>query len=67
MGNRKVRERMESLIQRIDEHRAKIVRQHAQTHPNVGLIRHWEREIRAFSVQIQRYEARLKQRKRRGR
>lgn len=58
---------MESLIQRINEHRAKIVWQQAQTHPNVGLIRHWEREIRAFSVQIQRYEACLNQRKRRGR
>jgi hypothetical protein len=67
MGNRKIRERMESLMQRIDEHRAKIAKEQEQSNPNVGLMRHWEREIRAFSVQLQRYEARLNQRKRRGR
>jgi predicted nucleic acid-binding Zn-ribbon protein len=67
MGNRKIRERMESLMQRIDEHQAKIAREQERLDPNVGLIQHWEREIRAFSVQVQRYEARLNQRRRRGR
>jgi predicted GIY-YIG superfamily endonuclease len=67
MGNRKIRERMASLIQRIDEHREKIAGEWAQAQPDTALIRHWEREIRAFALQIERYEARLKQRKRRGR
>lgn len=67
MGNRKIRERMESLMQRIDEHRVKIAREQTESSPNVGLIRHWEREIRAFSIQLQRYETRLKQRRRCGR
>jgi hypothetical protein len=67
MGNRKARKRIARLYQRIDQHEAKIAKEQADHQPDFGLIKHWRREIRAFTVQAQRYEARLDQQKRRGR
>ena len=41
------------------EHRAKIAQEQQKATPDVGLIRHWEREIVAFQSGIERALKRL--------
>ena len=41
------------------EHREKIAQEQRQATPDVGLIRHWEREIAAFQSGIERAQRRL--------
>ena len=67
MGNRAIRKSIQSLRQRIIEHDAKIERENAQPESNQGLISHWQDEIEAFNIRLRRLEARLAQRRRRGR
>lgn len=67
MGNRPLRERIRALDERIREHRAKIAKEQTLPQPDMGLIRHWQREIRAFTVHLQRLEDRMAKRRRRGR
>jgi hypothetical protein len=47
---------MESLGQRIAEHRRKVLSEMAKDLPNEGLIRYWRREIRAFEIGLARAE-----------
>lgn len=67
MGNRKTRERIQAMHERIEEHHAKIAKEQEMSRPDRGLIRHWQSEIRAFTIQMQRLEDRLTRRRRRGR
>ncbi len=66
MSNRNLRKAIKSLYARIDEHYAKIHTEKSCLEPDLGLIAHWETEIRAFDERVQRLEARLARRLKRG-
>ena len=63
MGKRRYRRKKASLEGRIQEHREKIAREQQKPTPDLGLIRHWEREIEAFRAGIQSAQKRLGGRK----
>jgi hypothetical protein len=58
--NRDLKKRIESLEERIREHRAKIGSERRKAHPDDGLIRFWEREISNYSDEIERKYRRLR-------
>jgi len=60
MGKKALKKRIESLLDRLKEHELKIQNENAKVHPDKGLIRHWETEISAFRISIERAEKRLK-------
>jgi hypothetical protein len=62
MGKRRYRRKKASLEARVQEHREKIVRERQKATPDLGLIRHWEREIEAFQAGIQNAQKRLGER-----
>ena len=59
MGKRALKRRVESLRQRIAEHENKIALEKEQLCPDMGLINHWQVEIRAFNVSLMRALKRL--------
>jgi hypothetical protein len=59
MGKRNHLKTIRSLQNRIDEHQEKIRLEKLRELPNLGLIRHWEKEIRAFEKGIQQAKKRL--------
>lgn len=59
MGKKNHRKTIESLTQRIAEHQEKIQLEYKKDYPNLGLIHHWEKEIRAFEKGIQQALKRL--------
>ncbi len=67
MGNRATRRTIQSLRRRILEHYEKIERERARPKADYGLIDHWEKEIKAFTIRVRRLEERLARRRRRGR
>jgi hypothetical protein len=60
VGKRRYRRQEQSLKEQLQEHLAKVVAERTKETPDEGLIRHWEREIQAFTAGIAR--ARKKQR-----
>jgi hypothetical protein len=66
MSNRAIRKAIESLREQILEHQEKIGREREKSIPDEGVIRHWEGEIRAFTIRLRRLEDRLAQRRRRS-
>ncbi|MEH2055212.1 MAG: hypothetical protein V7K97_03345 [Nostoc sp.] len=52
---------IESLAKRITEHQEKIRLESEKSFPDEGLIKHWEKEIRAFDKAIQQARKRLGQ------
>jgi len=67
MSKRQPHKVMRTLRQRITEHQEKIRQEQLLAKPDEGLIRHWQQEIRAFTIQVERLENRIAQRRRRGR
>jgi hypothetical protein len=59
MGKRRYREKVRSPQRRIREHRSKINRERLKSAPDEGLVRHWEREVRAFEDGIGRARRRM--------
>ncbi len=59
MGNRALKRRIASLRERIIEHEGKITRELKQLHPEPGLIKHWQVEIDAFNISMERALKRL--------
>jgi indole-3-glycerol phosphate synthase len=59
MGKKNHRKTIRSLTERIAEHQQKIRIELEKSSPNYGLIRHWEKEIRAFERGIQQAQKRL--------
>jgi hypothetical protein len=59
MGKRRYRRKKASLEARIEEHREKIARAQRSAASDLGLIRHWEREIAAFQAGIAQAQKRL--------
>ncbi|NJL88662.1 MAG: hypothetical protein HC916_01810 [Coleofasciculaceae cyanobacterium SM2_1_6] len=59
MGKQNHRKAIQSLEKRIVEHREKIRLELLKETPDLGLIKHWEREIFAFDKGIQQALKRL--------
>ncbi|BAY97278.1 hypothetical protein NIES37_12160 [Tolypothrix tenuis PCC 7101] len=59
MGKKHHKKAIVSLNQRIVEHQEKIRLESAKDFPDEGLIRHWEKEIRAFEKAIEQVRKRL--------
>lgn len=66
MGNSKILKAIDGLRLIIEMHQRKVERERAKPQPDEARIRHWENEIRAFTVRLRRLEDRLLQRRRRG-
>jgi hypothetical protein len=54
MGNRALKRRIASLRERIVEHEEKIINERKQLYPDQGLIKHWQIEIDAFTISMER-------------
>lgn len=63
MGKDRYRRKKESLEARIREHRKKIEREKQKEALDEGLIRHWEREIKAFQDGVRKAQKRLGERR----
>jgi len=61
MGKKNHKQAIRSLTKRIAEHHEKIRLESEQDFPDEGLIKHWEKEIRAFEKAIQQARKRLGQ------
>ena len=59
MRKRRKRKGIESLKSQIREHEKKIAEEKSYPDPNLGLIKHWEREIRTFENEIRKIERQL--------
>lgn len=59
MGKRNHLKAIHSLQKRIDEHVEKIRLEGQRERPDLGLIHHWEKEIRAFEKGIKQARKRL--------
>ncbi len=66
MSKRQPHKVMRSLRKQIAEHQEKIMQEQRLDNPNIGLVRHWQQEIRAFTIQLERLENRIARRRRRG-
>ena len=60
MGKKNHEKSINSLQQRIIEHRRKVDTELLKDYPDLGLIRHWQKEIRAFEVGIEKAQKRLR-------
>ena len=59
MGNRALKRRIASIRQQIAEHERKIAEERALPHADAGLIKHWQVEIEAFQMSLERALKRL--------
>ena len=59
MGNRALKRRIVSLRERVVEHEEKIARELMQSQPDQCLIKHWQIEIDAFNISMERALKRL--------
>lgn len=59
MGKKNHKKAIQSLEKRIFEHQNKIKTELLRESPDEGLIKHWEKEIRAFKTGIKRALKRL--------
>jgi hypothetical protein len=57
--NRDNRKRLASYVARVSEHEQKIAWERSRPDPDAGLIEHWEKEIKAHQVRIERLKKRL--------
>ncbi len=60
MGRRALKKRIDSLLKRVKEHKLKIQTEEAKEVADYGLIRHWEAEMEAFQISIQKAKKRLR-------
>ena len=61
--NKKDRKKIKGLEEAIELHEAKIAEERGRFNPDLGLIRHWQAELRALKVQVARLQRRLPGRK----
>jgi L-ribulose-5-phosphate 3-epimerase UlaE len=60
MGKKNHEKSINSLQQRITEHQQKIDMELLKDYPDLGLIRHWQKEICAFELGIEKAQKRLR-------
>lgn len=58
--NKKLRRHRATLVRRFDEHRDKVEEEESKSAPDFGLIKHWQKEMRAFQDRISEIERKLK-------
>ena len=63
MSKKRKRKGLETLKSNIREHQKKIANEKNKPVPDIGSIRHWEREIRTFENDIRKRERQLMRRK----
>ncbi len=54
MKRKRIRKKIESLKDMIEEHKRKIEAERQASFPDKGLIAHWEKEITNFRNQIEK-------------
>jgi len=59
MGKRALKKRIESLTRRAEEHKLNVQQEMEKQLPDFGLIRHWQKEIAAFQISIDKARKRL--------
>jgi len=57
--NKQIRARIKGLERQVRAHQAKIRRELNKKHPDLGLIRHWQKEIEAWQRQLERLKSKL--------
>ncbi|PZV11040.1 MAG: hypothetical protein DCF20_20265 [Pseudanabaena sp.] len=60
MGKKNHEKSINSLKQRIIEHQQKIDIELLKDYPDLGLTCHWQKEIRAFELGIEKAQKRLR-------
>jgi len=63
MGKKEFLKQTESLNRKIKEHEQMIKLEKDKSFPDEGLIKYWEREIRAFKDALQKAQKRLRRSK----
>ncbi|AFZ57761.1 hypothetical protein H6G54_16795 [Anabaena cylindrica FACHB-243] len=61
MGNKNHNKAIESFLKQIAKHQEKIKLELEKDFPDLGLIKHWEKEVRTFEENIQKKLKRLGQ------
>jgi hypothetical protein len=61
--NKHLRNRIRGLSIPLQEHLEKIALERSKEIPNIGLIKHWEKEVSAWQQEILRLEERLKRKR----
>jgi len=59
MKRKRLKKKIESLRERITEHKEKIEAERLKSFSDEGCIAHWEKEIKAFEDQVQKTMGRL--------
>lgn len=54
MGNKRLKKKIESLNKQIKQHEDKIKREKISSSPDEGMLKHWEVEITAFRLSIEK-------------
>jgi hypothetical protein len=57
--NKKTRTKLAGLQATIDLHQQKIAQQKKGANPDIGLMKHWEKEVRAWQERSKRLRRRL--------
>ena len=60
MGKRALKKRIQSLLNRVKEHKMKVRIEQSKKKPDDGLVRYWQAEIDAFEISIEKAQKRLK-------
>ncbi len=61
--NKRTRKRIDGLERRIRQHEQKVAEEMTRLNPDLGLIEHWEKEMRAWRGETERLKKRLPGRK----
>ena len=61
--NKKTRTKIAGLQATIDLHQEKIAEEEKRTNPDIGLIKHWQKEVRACQERSKRLRRRLPKKK----
>ena len=57
--NKKLRKKIKSWLERIEEHETKVAVEQVKSNPSQGLIKKWRKEIRTFEASIVKAAKRL--------
>ena len=59
MGNKRLKNKIESLKKQIRQHEDKIRKERIKNSPDEGMIKHWEAEIASFRTGMEKIMRRL--------
>jgi len=58
---KRLRKKIESLMEQIEKHKEKIETERQKSFPHEGCIAHWEKEIMTFKRQIEKASKKLEE------